>query len=200
MDIKKFQIACMNEKNEIIVQKFLMDGSVYFFSRFFTNTDEEFNFKKDIAVSLNVHIKDVVIVGSGKLGFSIKPDKSDGRYYAYKKFDFDKKSDLDVAIVSSSLFDSQLLSLYDHTESYTIKTYSHADKKSFAFYILKGWLRPDYLPKQYLITPQVDEIQQKYKTKYERDINIGIYKSWHFFETYHKNNIQAIQLNLIATS
>ncbi|HVX26876.1 MAG TPA: hypothetical protein VHB70_11070 [Parafilimonas sp.] len=205
MELKQFQNSCLNENNDLVVQKYLVDGPVYFFETYYPNTDEEFNFKKDLSDSLNVHLRDIVIVGSSKLGFSIKPDKTELRLYQYKEFDFNyknnvesKKSDLDVAIVSNSLFDSQLLNVYNHTLSYTIETYSYYKKKMFAFYILKGWLRPDYLPGKYSITPEINDVQKKYKGKYSRSVNIGIYKSWHFFETYHRNNIHTIQLNLLA--
>lgn len=63
-------------------------------------------------------IRDIAIVGSGKLGFSIKPDKDEPSYFPFKAFDAVKKSDLDIAIVSNRLFDSQLVKLYEYTGHY----------------------------------------------------------------------------------
>ncbi len=207
MDLKEFQNSCLNEEDEIVVQKYLIDGSSFFFDTFFANSKEEFEFKKDVSKSLDAHLRDVVIVGSGKLGFSMKPDKVNTRYYPFKEFDFNyfkdnkrKKSDLDIAVISSSLFDSQLLSVYKHTQSYSLTSYTNDLKKSFAFYILKGWLRPNFLPIDYSITPFIDNVRNKYIKKYERDINISIYKSWYYFEQYHKNNIRTIKVNLLANN
>lgn len=201
MSVKKFKNDCVTRSIDIVVQKHLIDGSSYFFDKI--RKGEEFEFKKDLAKSLNVHIRDIVIVGSGKLGFSIKPDKDNPSYYPFKKFDFDykknienEKSDLDVAIVSSNLFDNQLVNIYNHTSSY--QNFGGDKKKSFAYYILKGWIRPDFMPSDYSITSGIQNIQDKYKRNYGREINIGIYKSWYFFENYHQNNINNLKLNLIA--
>lgn len=204
MDVTKFKQDCIDKKPDIIVQEHLIDGTSFFFDEI--QKGKEFEFKKDLARSLDVHIRDIVIVGSGKLGFSIKPDIVTPSLYQYKKFDFnyerdngEKKSDLDIAIVSGSLFDRQLVNIYDHTNSYsTDNSYKGSNKNAFAKYILKGWLVPKYIPEDYSLSLEIDAVQEKYKMEYGRDINIGIYKSWYFFENYHQNNIKNIQLNLIA--
>jgi hypothetical protein len=204
MNVKIFIEECIKESPDIIVQKHLIDGTSFFLNDM--HQGEEFEFKKDLAISLDVHIRDIVIVGSGKLGFSIKPEENiTPFFYRYKSFDFDfeediekEKSDLDIAIVSGKLFDNILVNLYKHTDHYTGTSFEGGNKKSLANYILKGWFRPDFSPENYLITPQIKLVQEKYRMKYGRKINIGVYKSWFFFETYHQNNINNIKLNLIA--
>ena len=47
------------------------------------------------------------------------------------------------------------------------------------------------------MTQDIAKVQEKYRMKYGRDVNIEIYKSWYFFETYHEENIRNIQMNLI---
>jgi len=203
-ELTDFKADCIALKEDIVVQKFLVDGASYFFQLYF-DENEEFEFKKSLAESLGVHIRDIAIVGSGKLGFSIKPDKDNKRFYQFKSFDhdFDKnqiknKSDLDVAIVSSKLFDEQLVSLYDHTDSYMDTVFSGRAKNQFSKYVLKGWIRPDKLPHDYVISPSIEKVQLEFSKKYGRDVNIGIYKSWYYFENYHRNNVQTLSLNLIA--
>ncbi len=203
MDVNIFKQDCEKLKSDIIVQKHLIDGSSFFFDEI--QIGQEFEFKKDLAKSLDVHIRDIVIVGSGKMGFSVKPDKEDLSNYPFKRFDSnfeenigDKKSDLDIAIISGNLFDRQLEKIYNHTKSYTDSRYKGKKVNSLGIYILKGWLRPDFTPEDYQITSEVQPVIEKYKMEYGRDINIGIYKSWFFFEKYHENNINNIQLNLIA--
>ena len=205
MDITIFKDSCMKDDADIIVQKYLIDGASFFFDTI--KVGQEFEFKKNIARSLDVHIRDIAIVGSGKLGFSIKPDRDTSGFYPFKKFDFDyeqdienKKSDLDIAIVSSQLFDKQLVKIYDHTDSYRSSDYQGKPKNSFASYILKGWFRPDFIPNNYSITDDISNVQDKYRAEYGRDINIGIYKSWYFFEKYHINNVNSIKLNLFLAS
>lgn len=198
MDINKFKYDCLREEHDVIVQRYLLDGSSYFFDN--NEKTDEFQFKKDIAKSLNVHIRDIVIVGSGKLGFSIKPDKDEPAFYPFRSFDDNKKSDIDIAIVSEQFFNNQLIRLYNYTSGYSNQDVWNkaSDRNSLAKYILKGWLKPEFIPKGYKISDQIQKVQSKYKMKFGRDINIGIYKSWFFFENYHKNNIKNIYLNLIA--
>ncbi|MFL1404168.1 hypothetical protein ACJO2E_02335 [Marinobacter sp. M1N3S26] len=195
---------CKTKPEDEVVQRHLIDGESYFFRAHF-DINEEFHFKRDIAKSLNVHIRDIVLVGSGKLGFSIKPDRPGSSLYLFKKFDHDfnednskPKSDLDVAIVSGRLFDDQLVSLYDHTDCYLQSAIDPRDRNQIAKYVLKGWIVPKLLPDGYEISPEIEKTKRELERKYRREVNIGIYKSWYFFEKYHRNNIFNLSLNLMA--
>ena len=124
MNLQTFKVACLNNQSDIIVQQYLIEGSSYYFNEYYDST-EEFNFKKALSESLNIHIREIAIIGSAKLGFSIKPTFAEPALYEYKEFDFNykrnkeqKKSDIDIAVISSSLFDNQLLELYKYTNSY----------------------------------------------------------------------------------
>ncbi len=195
MSLEEFKRSCIDLKADEVVERFLIERSAYFFD--YVQTGKEYEFKKDIASILNVHIRDLVIVGSGKLGFSLKPDESNVGYYPFRAFDAnrDKKSDLDIAVISSYLFDSEIQNLYNHTD-YS-KTYWQ-NRNSFAKYILKGRIAIRFLPTEFKFTKAVREAQEKYRMEFGREINIEIYKSWYFFETYHRQNIKGIQINLIA--
>lgn len=188
-DFKQF---CITQKPDILVQKYIIEHETHFFSKVFEG--QEFDFKKDIASILDVHIRDIVIVGSAKLGFSLKPDNTDSGLYLFKAFDSGKTSDLDVAIVSSELFDKEIKNLYNYT-SYHKNNWN--DRSSLAKYILKGKLATRFLPIDFKLTKEISAVQTRYQMEYGREINIEIYKSWHYFETYHQENIKNIQVNLI---
>ena len=200
-----FKKDCVDHNSDIVTQKYLVDGASFFFDLYYDD-NEEFTFKKALAESLGVHIRDIAIVGSGKLGFSIKPEVESPGLYLFKNFDYDydkdknkDKSDIDIGIISNSLFDEQLKRIYRHTSCYSSSCgFSGQDKKSFSFYVLKGWIKPDTLPVSYKISKDIHDVQQKFSDKYGRDINIGIYKSWFYFEEYHQNNINSLMLNLLA--
>lgn len=201
MNVETFKEQCLKITPDIIVQKHLIDGNAFFFQNIVK--DGEFEFKKNIANILDVHIRDIVIVGSGKLGFSIKPDKDNPSLYLFKKFDYDyeknnasKKSDLDIGIISSNLFDKELLNLYDHTDLY--KTFIGKDRTSFGNYVLKGRFILRFLPDDFKLTKEILNVQEKYKEEFGREVNIEIYKSWYFFERYHVDNVRNLQINLIA--
>lgn len=200
MQVDEFKRDCITSSPGIIVQRIIIDSPTYFFTEI--EPGKEFDFKKDIAAILDVHIRDIVIVGSGKLGFSLKPDESNAGLYLFKEFDYQhkiessiEKSDLDVAIISSFLFDKEIKNLYDHTGYYKSNVWK--DRTNFAKYILKGRFAIRLLPEDFSLTKEVFLVQEKYQMNYGRKVNIEIYKSWHFFETYHEENIRNIQINLI---
>lgn len=185
-----------------IAQKYLIDGDSYFFKEFYPN--EEFEFKKGLADVLNVHIRDISIVGSGKLGFSLKPDQIESSLYDFKKFDHHfnldqnlEKSDLDIGIISEKLFEHFLQDIFFKTNKYRTIPGDWKKRKDFSYYALKGWFRRDFLFDGYEFENSILEFLESYKKKFKRDINIGIYKSWLYFEHYHINNIENIKLNLL---
>ncbi len=203
-NLRSFKDDCCRLSSDIVVQKYLIDGPSYYFDVYHGGY-EEFVFKESIASGLDVHIRDIAIIGSGKLGFSIKPEKDTPGLYKYKAFDYDysrdclsKKSDLDVAIVSNRLFDDQLIKLYKHTDCYLQTVFSGSKRNQLGKYVLKGWIRPDVLPSGYEITSEISRVQAELSKKYERDVNIGLYKSWFYFESYHYNNVCSLSVNLIA--
>ncbi len=199
MILQDFKDFCIKSKPDIIVQKLIIESETFFFKEI--AKEDEFDFKKDISLSLDIHIRDIVIVGSSKLGFSLKPEEGGNGLYLFNEFDHNyklnnsnKKSDLDVAIISSSLFDKEIKNLYDHTSFHVTKW---NERSSLAKYVLKGRLTTRFLPKDFLLSKAISIVRNRYQMKYEREVNIEIYKSWYFFETYHQENIKNIQINLI---
>jgi NADPH:quinone reductase-like Zn-dependent oxidoreductase len=191
---EEFQESCKSLKPDEVVERYLIERTSYFFDQ--VQDYDEYSFKKDIARLLNVHIRDVVIVGSAKLGFSIKPDVSSAGLYSFTNFDGKKdKSDLDIAVVSSFLFDQEVQNLYDHLD---YARNSWEARKDFAKYILKGRLRICFLPSTFNFSKAVKEVQEKYQMAFGRTVNLEIYKSWHYFETYHQQNVLNIHVNLIV--
>ena len=206
--LQQFKEDINNDFNsEFIVQKYLIDGDSFFFREYYP--DEEFEFKKGLADVLNIHIRDIAIVGSGKLGFSLKPNEVESALYEFKSFDFnfkadanEEKSDLDVAIISNSLFEYFLKDIYIKTNKYrTIpdgwNERKEKNRKSFSYYALKGWFRKDFLFDGYEYENKILDFIDIYKKKYKRDINLGLYKSWFYFENYHTSNIDNIKINLL---
>lgn len=187
-----FKQSCINLKPDEVVDRYLIEQPSYFFKEIVEG--KEYEFKRDIAKLLKVHIRDIVIVGSGKLGFSMKPNRENPGFYPFLNFDYNRQSDLDIAIVSSSLFDAQMKSLYDHTD---FAKDSWSERNSLAKYILKGRLAIRFLPSEFKFTMSVREVQAKYKKTYGREVNLEVYKSWYYFETYHQQNVLGIQVNLL---
>ena len=196
-----------------VVRKNLINGSSYFFEHQNIQDDEYF-IKKDLSDSLNIHPNNILIVGSAKLGFSIKPEKNRIEYkfntFRFEEVDGKEESDIDIAIINSNLFEKKLQILYEYIVGYNdskinelFNDCSKARKPpcfyGFSRYILMGWLRPDQMPIGFNLFQDIEEIQSKYRKKYNIKINVGIYKSWFYFENYNIQNLKNMQRVLTTT-
>jgi len=199
MELESFKEICRNDEPAEVVQKCLIEGNSYYFRN--NAQHDEYRFKRELADYLGVHIRDVVIVGSGKLGFSLKPVEESASSYMFPRFDApdkDKRSDIDVAIVSGDLFDRELVRLYQYTESYKSP---HAERNSMAKYALKGRLVPKYFPTEFDTEYNEYKMQSlidSYEKVFNREVNFEIYKSWYYFEAYHERNFESIKMYLYS--
>jgi len=92
---KKAVLASSMRDRESLVRLWLTEGIPYAFKNSAGTYDE---MREWLAVRLKVQIKDVTLVGSGRIGFSMKPLVF-GR-------EFSESSDLDLTIVNLALFES----------------------------------------------------------------------------------------------
>lgn len=148
-----------------------------------------FDLKSSIADHFDIHPSEVIMVGSAKLGFSIKPDK---RYVA-----FGEESDIDMAIVSPNLFDRIWLEVLKYSQSNDMRYFQK--KQEFQDYLFRGWIRPDKLPqgRSFQIAQDwwgffrnLTHKQASYK------ITGGLYKSWYHFEWYQSLAVDACKQSL----
>ena len=58
--------------------------------------------KKELAERLNVHAKSIVLVGSGRLGYSVSPKVEDKKLWK----PFHDRSDFDFVVIDQPLFDA----------------------------------------------------------------------------------------------
>ena len=210
MDINsfKYDVLTLYKDNLIdVVRKNLINGGSYFFEHK-DILDDEYFIKKDLSDSLNIHPNNILIVGSAKLGFSIKPEKNKLEYkfhqFRFEETEDKEESDIDIAIINSNLFEKKLQILYKYMIGYNdskiYELFNDCSKKKtppcfygFSRYILMGWLRPDQMPIDFNLFEDIEEIQHKYRKKYNIKINVGIYKSWFYFENYNIQNLKNMQ-------
>jgi hypothetical protein len=164
-----------------IVQRHITFGDCYLLS-----PDDHFQLKALIAEHFSIHTSEVVVVGSGKLGFSIAPDK---RYR-----EFGETSDLDVALVSDRLFDRIWNELFEYDRD---GRYWPA-KDEFRRYLFRGWIRPDKLPPSHYFRSGAD--WWKFfleETKAQRfgpyRITGALYRTWRHLEGYQEFAVRACQ-------
>ena len=178
IEIQSFKSELSKYSASELVQKRLIFGDCYML-----NNEQYFSLRLLIAKQFKVHPNEVLVVGSAKLGFSIAPQK--------KFRPFGEKSDIDVVIVSDSLFSSVWSSVYSIWIDKVIWEAEHDFKK----YLFRGWIRPDKLPPSTKFTFAKDwwEFFREITSSGEfgpYKISGALYKSWDFLESYQHFAVQ----------
>lgn len=168
-----------------ILNKYIFSGEPYIFSG---NTGLYSQLKSKISEHFSIEITKIFMVGSAKLGFSI----------ARKKLwkNFDDNSDIDMVIISESVFDCFWQELSDLSNSFYAR--SEQDEKkynSFLKYFFRGWIRTDFLPLSHKKTQEwLDYFRSiSYKEFGSCKITGAIFKNEFFFRKYHEKNIDVIR-------
>lgn len=155
-----------------IVNKYALHGTAIILG-----DHKDFALKDAVAKHFNVHQSHVFIVGSAKLGFSIKPKR---RYLP-----FCDTSDIDVAIVSTPLFEQIWREVYIYQKQGGIWD----EAASFRKYLFKGWIRPDFMPqgRSFALAKEISDFFQSMTCSGNfgpYKISAGIYHSLFFLEDY----------------
>lgn len=194
--------------HEQIFQKHIIDVNSFLFQP--PSLDQEYQIRKLVANYLGVHLNEVLIVGSSKLGYSLSPLK------LYNKFDSKflttnlkkDKSDIDIAVVSNELFLELKKNLYNFTDGlkleWDVNEYYKNSIRPITInyklyeYICKGWFRPDFKPIGFEICKNgtFEELKQEIYSLSKRKLGLAIYENWFFFKSYHLNNLNQLKLKL----
>ncbi len=175
-------------------RKNVLHGTPYVFT---DKEDEFYEFRKRIADKFDIIFHEIFITGSGKLGFS--PHKR-------KNFDFD--SDIDVAIVSDTLFE-KMLEITRHYQMElrrsrkTVSTKEIQMYHEFLEYIAIGWIRPDKLP----ISFQVNELKNDWFEFFQSisygnsevgnyKVTAGVFKTYTHLEKYTLSGLKELKKSI----
>ena len=123
LDLFKRDLIVGKLTHEEILQKYLIDGPTYFFQEHLRDASLEYSIKSVIAEAFSVHLREVIVVGSGKLGFSLKPKNVFNEFdhlYSITKRNNDK-SDLDIVVISNNLYNEIGRKMYHFTLAYKNK-------------------------------------------------------------------------------
>lgn len=136
---------------------------------------------------LGIAFHNVLMVGSGKTGCSLSPFKK------FKKFD-ENDSDIDVAIISSSLFNEMWTKIRNE---YSAK-YS-SDYQYVASSVFRGFLNEKNFKNIDEIRPEwnrcIDLVNKEISTQLSilHQVNYRIYRSWEDLEMYHINGLRKLK-------
>jgi hypothetical protein len=146
--------------------------------------DEYYRLRTAVSQEFSLHTNDVLVVGSGKLGFSIAPTKQ------FRLFG--ETSDLDVVIVSDRLFDLIWKDVYQ----YSAQGGYWENFGDFRKYMFQGWIRPDKLPPDHKFSFGKQWWEFFNRLSASRGFSVprirgAVYKNFFFLESYQT---QAVRL------
>jgi predicted nucleotidyltransferase len=144
--------------------------------------------KRALAEHFNLHTQNIEVVGSAKLGISLS-NESLGRPY-------NKSSDIDIALVSSELFDLAWLELMKlESIFYKLPQKDRDFLTECLGAISRGYISPDKLPTVSNFSKNwwsiFSSLSNQKKYEYTK-IRGRLFKDWWFAEKYY-----SIQLNLL---
>lgn len=192
--------------NHFIV-KWIVEGDNFYFKNIYNELCHvktigipysEIKLKYEVAKELRIPHTNVIIMGSSKHGFSLKPDSAKPVQYSFKHF-HNINSDIDLTIIDSSLFDIELEKINIHTQYYNkflLESFFDPNKNSYLDFsrdVLRGLIKPDLLPKSYNWLKDFDSISSGYQRKFDKNITIALFKSWEYFMVYNRQNLKKIK-------
>ncbi|MEO8493930.1 MAG: hypothetical protein ABI614_02590 [Planctomycetota bacterium] len=147
-----------------------IDASVYF------------ELRSRVAAKFEIHPNDVVVVGSSRLGFSLKQEK---------RFRPNEPKDVDVAVVSEALFNAYWEMVFDEVRFNRDWATRSKKNRQFVNSLFAGWITPQKLPN----LPSFDRGRDwsecfanltRERVCGIRSINGRLYRDWKRLEAYQE--------------
>jgi hypothetical protein len=193
MNSNEFNTLLKQNGAKYVYNRILLDEKTYIFKQKFNehHIEKYHELKTAVSDNLDVPVKNVAIVGSAKLGFSLTPGRN------FHKFS--EESDLDLVVVSRDLF-LQLWDSHLHFKNSLMKgkNYSYSDIAKAVFRHFISIADKD-------ITPEMQDhfsywinkvstlkkfIEQEFRISSE--INYRIYDDWKYVEQYHVDGLNTL--------
>lgn len=170
---------------------------------FDTEPDSWDVFRSELSDALGVQSGDIRIVGSGRLGFSLRPGRNLRPY--------SDRSDVDVAIISAAPFDllwhGLLYALYPRQSMPTVISGWLKNRRNELY---TGWLSPLAVRVDHKIFGQRAQDLLDFNARWfntfksvsrhvprrHEDINVRLYRTWGHAELYHRHSISSLRKTL----
>ncbi|MCA5011777.1 MULTISPECIES: hypothetical protein [unclassified Enterococcus] len=173
-------------------EEYIMCTRIWYFERVLLqdSVEEIDDFKKIISEEFKIERHDSHLVGSGKLGFSLAPNKK------FKSFKLEESegqvlSDLDIAIVSPELFKVTWENLKEYKYEQMISEY-----KVLSSSVFRGFINDKNLFQQLGLNTNainhIDRCSIRLRDHFDiiHPINYRIYNSWRDLELYTLSGIE----------
>lgn len=179
--------------------KYIIKSNNWYFTEYQNTSPSELidkmdSFKEIISNSFEVSFHSAQIVGSAKLGISLSPDKPFKRFVAHTTNKYEKESDIDIAIISSNLFQDIWEKLREGKKQYLIPKYN-----KIASSIFLGYINDDDFKNLDFMRKEWEEKISHSNIKLQNDISIlhpisyRIYRNWEDLQDYQINSIKLLK-------
>lgn len=156
------------------------------------------DFRMTISESMGISFNSIMIVGSGKIGYSLSPTKKMFAPFSVTEESGRKESDIDVALISSNLY----LTFWDlFRKSYASKynaTYKNVYNEIYRGYINeKNIQEVDGCRKAWQPISSESKKVLADKLFIRHEITYRIYRNWEDFEEYNLKNIEKLKIKML---
>ena len=158
-----------------------------------------------LARNLNIHAKEITLIGSGRLGFSLSPDQNIGRQ-------FGPQSDLDMTVISPSLFQRLRDAFSRWEQDYTQGTVHPRHERERMWWdenlsycprnLERGFIDPHKIPilsrypEAQTVANVLWRVHEKLKSTPEapnvRKVSLRVYRDWDSFVRQMAKNLESI--------
>ncbi|MDA8240808.1 MAG: hypothetical protein M0Z67_10615 [Nitrospiraceae bacterium] len=147
LSVKEFETVILNTSPDLIVEEYIFQGKPYVFRK----QMKAFNIlTKHLVEKLGIVEKNIIIVGSAKMGFSLNPENFPRQ--------FSDASDIDVVIISDKLFDIIWMTLLKWNYPRRLAHLGQVERDWQQYRrkeIFYGWLMPNEIRYEGLAFPEV---------------------------------------------
>jgi len=199
-DIEEIKANLEKQTEKQFYTEYIIKSPNWYFENELGNSLEESirvsdDVKLIISENFKISFNSVMMVGSGKIGYSLSPKK------LFQPFNNDEKvrkvSDLDFAIISSELFNEYWMKFRKSFKYQYRDTYLHIYQDLYRGYINeRNIVTVDGCRRDWneLVSSSKKELLTNFFIKNE--ISFRVYRSWEDFEDYNMQNIKDIKRSL----
>jgi predicted nucleotidyltransferase len=183
-------------KGESAILDFCRKHSLHGTPKIFSGAEDAYyDFRKRVAAKFDINFHEVFIIGSAKLGFN--PHRR--RLFSYE-------SDIDVAIVSTLLYERIMEFIQDFQMQLREDRKAVTDRDlrmyhKFLEYGAIGWMRPDLLPTSFQVTELKDDWFNFFRSlSYGKSevgnykVSAGVFKTYRHLERYAVSGLLSLKL------
>ncbi|MGV7115068.1 hypothetical protein [Paenibacillus kyungheensis] len=192
-DLMKLELKSLDPAE--FYMKYIVKSYNWYFEEYLNGGNEKLieridSFKEIVTKNFGISFHSVQMVGSAKIGFSLSPTKKLREFIKETLKEDDKVSDIDLAIVSDSLFNDIWKAMRKHKSNYYMSNYSRVASSVFLGYINdKDFLNvPNFNSEiEFMINNTNKELIEELSIIHP--VSYRIYRSWEDLEEYQLTSI-----------